>query len=515
MELDKTTAFPPSLGYSRHNLGWTLLRLKKHDEALKHLKEAYRIRRSLQDYKELLVTLEALGEARLARNEYEKARSAALEGLQLESHLGRSPALRGVLSVLAKVATVQKRWDEASSRHGEIIELIEDLRAGNQTIDRLDLFDSRYNRRYLDAIEHFIEVANYPAALSLIDRTRFRSGCDSMEGVRRYGSPLKSDPTWPEPRRRELIIVGWIYPKCDHSFTLSLKDGISYKLIQTSQRQGEPKQVEEWQLHADNMLRQAQKVIDAYSVDLQQCDRLIIVPHGARWHAPLSGLRHPTTSELLLQTHELLLMPSLRYCEITDKDASTGGSRSLVIGDPESNLPGARDEAVFVAEKLGAKLLCGAEATKATVLQCLEDAEYNVIHFACHGVFSSIGLQGLVVSDGVITPEDLARIDFTANLVNLASCWNGMTQVNEWTELSGFLRSVLVKNVNHAITSVYPVPDDSALAFCRAFYSAYVRERPTIKAFREAIITVAEQERLSGWEALQLTGRRTMKGPLD
>jgi CHAT domain-containing protein len=50
-------------------------------------------------------------------------------------------------------------------------------------------------------------------------------------------------------------------------------------------------------------------------------------------------------------------------------------------------LPGAEQEALDIADQLGATPLIGAEATKTTILERISDA--GLIHFATHGLLET------------------------------------------------------------------------------------------------------------------------------
>ena len=512
LKLDQQVGNPESLGYSHHNLGWTLMRKGEYGEAIKHLREARRIRESLQDYGELLNTLAALAEVHLTSDEYEEAEACAKAGLSLKARLGSVPSLRGVLSVLARVEVYRKHWKRANSLYGEIIELLEILRSNYTELDRLDLFDSRYNKYYEQAIEYCLEAGEYRAALTLIDRTRFRSGCDALEGTRRYSSPFRRNVLQlPRLRQGELVLVNWIYPKTDHSFGLTSFDGFSYKKTTTSDRVGKPIRLDlrtQWQDHSINILRQAQRGLDAFEKELKQVHRIIFIPHGARWQVPFSGLKHPATREPLLCSHEVLLMPSLRYCIITDDKPYHRASQSLVVGDPCDDLPSARREAEHIAAKLDCNALLGSAATRAAVLGALSESTLDVAHFSCHGQFDETGTQGLVLADGLLTAKDIAASRFAANLVNLASCWSGMTLFSVWTELEGFQRRLLIQGIRNVISSVYPIDDDAAFEFNRAFYGAYSPGQGAVTAFQIAIAKISQNPRLEGWEGLHITGQR-------
>jgi tetratricopeptide (TPR) repeat protein len=239
LELDKITGIPESIGYSSHNLGMALVASGDPSTGVKYLQEAREIRQSINDYDELVATLEMLSTGYLDMDQIEEAKKYAEQGYGLKSKVSHPSILRGVITILAQVVLKEGDIDRASRLQADVIVLLEQLRQENSSLARLDLFDSRYNKRYLDAIELFLEAKCYHAAFALIERTRFRSGCDILEGIRTFGSPLDKDSIIiPEIEKDELIITEWIYPKYSWVFLLNSEShGIQPKKIITSTRE--------------------------------------------------------------------------------------------------------------------------------------------------------------------------------------------------------------------------------------------------------------------------------------
>lgn len=515
LELDeKSGARQADLGFSHHNLGAALNNAGRPEEGLEHLLKAARIRESIAQYDELVLTYEAVGDACLALGKLDEARLYAERGLALRPELGRPQMLRGVLGVLAEVAARKGEADRAVELHCQIIELLEGMRSANRELAKLDLFDSRYNKRYLDAIEQFLAASRHAAALALIDRTRFRSGCDAIDEPRAFASPLAPDAlSLPRIKDDELMLVEWIYPKFDWSFAFGRdRKEIAARKIVTSNKEGPPVGHDletDWPLHFEVLLRQTQCVIDAYRDDLSAVGRVIFFPHGTQWQAPFAALRNPNTGGLLLETHELLISSSLRFCRLTDDRAQIASQRNLVLGDPTEDLPGARREALSVARKLGCEPILGREVTKERVRQLLRNSSFNVIHYSGHGSYTGEGLHELVLWDGGLTARDVIDCDCSANLVNLASCWGGMTSFSIWNELHGFVRALLIGGVRNVIGSVYPLADDAAALFNDAFYDRYAGEgQHPVSAFRSAVTAIPADTPAENFGGLYITGQR-------
>lgn len=509
LALDETTGDRESLGFSHHNLGMALVESEELDEGIAHLETARELREAEDDLLELLATYEMLATAYLKAERIDEAEAVAKRGYSLKSKLGPHPRLRGIVSALAEIAAKRKDFDRACDRMEEAVELLEARRQANRTLAALDLYDSRYNKHYLRAIELNLEAGRWQKALTLIDRTRFRSGCDALEGVVR--TPSSSDRLLPELRNDELVLVEWIYPTYDWSFALHPdRDNVAARKITTSSHKGDPIKVDldtEWRNHFDATLRQTQRVIDAYEEDLKRVRRLVLVAHGVQWQTPFAALRHPATGELLAATHQLLLSPSLRYCSATDGRGHRRTGRCLVVGDPKGDLPAAREEAASVAATLGCKPILGRDATRRRLVRELAGGAFDTVHYAGHGVYTDRGLHALVLADGHFSAEDLLKLEFSADLFNLASCWSGMTTFSVWTELYGFIRALLIRGVRNVIGSAYPIGDDAAKTFSQALYADLERDG-TIEAFRKATVRAAQGRTAYESGGLYLTGQR-------
>lgn len=359
-----------------------------------------------------------------------------------------------------------------------------------------------------------MEAKYYDAALCLIDRTRFRSGCDALEGTRVFGSPLQHDAlSLPVVDKNELILMLWIYPKYSWVFPITHESKkLTPKKVITTTRKGPPIRYDlntEWNKHFRIILDQTQCAIDAFEEEIESAKKIVLIPHGTSLQTPFAALKHPHTKEFLFQTHELQVSPSLRYFTITDNRPKINARKHLVIGDPTGNLPDARKEAEVISKRLGCTPIMGQDATKDLFLSTLSDTEFGIIHYAGHGSYTPDGLQSLVFSDGPVTADDINSIQFSANIVNIASCWSGMTEFSVWNELHGFIRALLISGVRNVISSTYPLGDEASLCFNGAFYDQYFdkSQRPS-KAFQIALSSIPAHFPVELWGGLSLIGQR-------
>jgi pimeloyl-ACP methyl ester carboxylesterase len=205
--------------------------------------------------------------------------------------------------------------------------------------------------------------------------------------------------------------------------------------------------------------------------------------------------------------------------------------RALVIGDPGDpakgmNLPGARREALRVAEILAAKGLgevacyVGARndpeqpslgvppATRIDVLDRLLEGGWDILHYAGHGDFlpDEPDRAGWVFQDGLLTSRELERMDTAPRLVVSNACLSSLTSgVGPGGTVLGRSDAQLVatladeffrRGVRDYIGTAWEVNDEGAILFAEVLY--------------EALLTGANPDCSIG--AAMLTARRALAG---
>jgi tetratricopeptide (TPR) repeat protein len=165
--------------------------------------------------------------------------------------------------------------------------------------------------------------------------------------------------------------------------------------------------------------RVAQPLVTLVQPKLAGIGLLCIVPHLLLYQLPLHAIG-PAGATLLDQM-AVYYAPSaglaIQLSQRVRRDGQAVGPRALVVGDSDSNLPSARQEAEQIGQILGVQPLVGSEATYNAVVAQLSDAD--VAHFACHGFLrvwdpdiSAIRLAG----GAELTAKDLRRIKLSCDL---------------------------------------------------------------------------------------------------
>jgi tetratricopeptide (TPR) repeat protein len=180
---------------------------------------------------------------------------------------------------------------------------------------------------------------------------------------------------------------------------------------------------------------------------------LVIVPTGLLATAPwavLPGLaRRPVT-----------VAPSATAWLARRKPSGRDGRTVLVAGPGNQRAP--EEIRSIAGRRPGATVLTGSAATPAATLAAIDGA--GVAHLAAHGrheaqnaLFSSLELHG-----GPVLGYDLQRLEKPPELVVLAGCELGLSEVRPGDESFGMASALLAAGTATVIASVCRVADDAA-----------------------------------------------------
>ncbi|MGH3688242.1 MAG: CHAT domain-containing protein [Pseudonocardiaceae bacterium] len=192
------------------------------------------------------------------------------------------------------------------------------------------------------------------------------------------------------------------------------------------------------------------------------------------------------------------------YARTDPEESSVEKMRALVIGDPGDpnrgqSLPEARIEAAAVADvlrehKIEVDLFIGPPgsiptpgarfATRLDVLARMLSRNYNLIHYAGHGVFDSERpeLSGWLFADGLLGARELIQFSQAPRLVVADACWSAAHPDASQDDKppparGGRLVPVLADEflrvgTGHFIGASWGLPDGAARMFATSFYAA-------------------------------------------
>jgi len=221
---------------------------------------------------------------------------------------------------------------------------------------------------------------------------------------------------------------------------------------------------------------------------------IVIVPEGSMFRVPFAALVD-ASGTFLSESLRIRLAPSLTTLTMIQERQhdlhmdQEGGA--LIVGDPDlpgimrlSPLPGARIEAIEIAQELGVTPLVGKQATKHAVLQRIQ--EVALVHIAAHGS-SERGEIALAPDispsqvpkkeDCLLTMADIAKVGIRAKLVVLSCCHSGRGEIMKAEGVVGIARAFLASGALSVLVSLWLLDDSSTKEFMIRFYGHLVRDK--------------------------------------
>lgn len=203
---------------------------------------------------------------------------------------------------------------------------------------------------------------------------------------------------------------------------------------------------------------------------------------------------------------------------------------------PLPDLPGAKEEAIAIAQILQTQALTGDEATKSVVISRMQNA--SMIHLATHGLLGDFkhlgfGVPGAIAlapaskqpsslpgkdhttrsvpmlaktDNGLLTANQILDLNLTANLVVLSACETGRGTITG-DGVIGLSRSFMAAGVPSVLVSLWEVPDTSTSALMIEFYRQLQLRPDKAQAIRQAMLkTMQTYANPRDWAAFTLIG---------
>jgi CHAT domain-containing protein/tetratricopeptide (TPR) repeat protein len=282
-------------------------------------------------------------------------------------------------------------------------------------------------------------------------------------------------------------------------------------------------------------LQQLHKILIAPIADLLPKDpneRVIFIPQDSLFLVPFPALQDEQ-GKYLIEKHTILTAPAIQVLDLTRKQKHNGQRSAkdvLVVGNPTmpkirfgelvanlDPLPGAEREANQIAKFFNTEALTGSQATKATVMQKMQQA--HIIHLATHGLlqdFKGFGVPGAIALapsgkpddaiDGLLTSSEIFDMKLQADLVVLSACNTGGGTITG-DGVVGLSRSLISAGVPSVLVSLWAVNDDSTAFLMTEFYRNLQQNPDKAVALRQAMLTTMKQyPNPKQWAAFTLIG---------
>ena len=259
-------------------------------------------------------------------------------------------------------------------------------------------------------------------------------------------------------------------------------------------------------------------------------ERVIFVPQRELFLVPFAALED-SNGKYLIEKHTILTSPSIQVLQLTrqarEKVKQAAVSDALVLGNPTMpsvppkigekpqplpSLPGAKGEALAIAQLLSTKALTGDEATIAAVLARLPQA--RIVHLATHGLLDDFqGLQSAIAlaptntDNGLLTAEEILKQKLNAELVVLSACDTARGRITG-DGVIGLSRSLFIAGTPSVIVSLWSVPDAPTAELMTEFYRQLKQTGDKAQSLRQAMLKLKEQypNTPKKWAAFTLIG---------
>ena len=258
---------------------------------------------------------------------------------------------------------------------------------------------------------------------------------------------------------------------------------------------------------------------------LAGCGRLVVVPDGALHYVPFAALAAPGSAEPLVESCEIVHLPSAAVlaAQRRDEPPRRPASGVAVVADPvfsaaDSRLPGAAAERGADDEtslprlrfsRREAEAIAGVVPSGEALLALDFDADrklvvdgglddYRIVHFATHGILDDRhpALSSLVLSrvdregreqPGLLSLRDVYGLDLGAELVVLSGCETALGREVRGEGLVGLTRGFMHAGAPRVVASLWRVEDRTTARLMERFYAALLAEgRGPAAALRQA-----------------------------
>lgn len=243
--------------------------------------------------------------------------------------------------------------------------------------------------------------------------------------------------------------------------------------------------------------------------------RLAISAPGLLSHLPYEAF--PLDGHVLGEEFDVCYVPSVSLAaDLAARRTAGPPQRILAVLYGGGDLPRATQEIEGMRALWGSSVdvLRGADSTKRDVLQAL-DAEYDLVHFACHGTFDALDpLQSALYLDEdhtldskrVTAGDLLGRGLPGAPTVSLSACSSSLTSYGMTNDCTGLTGSLLRAGARAVIGSRWAVFDDTAATFMCNVYEAMAEGVRGSLAVSRVQRSLRSQRGLEDWAAFSYLG---------
>ncbi|MCF6199362.1 MAG: CHAT domain-containing protein [Hyphomicrobiaceae bacterium] len=226
---------------------------------------------------------------------------------------------------------------------------------------------------------------------------------------------------------------------------------------------------------------------------------LLILPAGDLSTVPFAALPSTQKGKDLLDFATPIILPSINALYF-QKQLLRSFKKALIVGDPDLSrdknfifapLPGARDEARYVARLLGSKALVGRRATHKTILKKLGKS-HQLIYLATHGISDAknpMDASFLALRGRHLRAAEIKKLRYTSYhpLVVMSACQTGLGKTFD-AGIFGLARAWIAAGAAQVLASQWNVDDQATAFLMKQFMKKLKQNKNTARAFRHAML---------------------------
>jgi CHAT domain-containing protein/predicted DNA-binding protein YlxM (UPF0122 family) len=552
-------------GLTLTNIGAAHLNQGQYTQALEFLKQGLAVSEAEGDHATEVTALGNLGSLYLRQGQYPQSLQFYQQTLTISKAIGDKQQEGIVLSNIGTVYFEQGQYADASKNLFAAIQVLESLRPRLTDADKVSIFETQADT-YKSLQLALVAQNKTNTGLEVAERGRARAFVELL-AKRLSNNPNNQLPV-PAPTIQEIqkiskeqnatlvqySIIGdktlyiWVIkPNSEIAFKqVDLKKSLDTSLqdLVTTSRDDigvrsrsifEVTPTNSQPQNPTEKLQQLYKLLIAPIADLLPKDpneRVIFIPQASLFLVPFPALQDEQ-GKYLIEKHTILTAPAIQVLDLTHKQKHNGQRSAkdvLVVGNPTmpkiklgelvaklDPLPGSEKEANQIAKFFNTEALTGSQATKATVMQKMQQA--RIIHLATHGLlqdFKGFGVPGAIALapsgtpddaiDGLLTSSEIFDMKLQADLVVLSACNTGGGTITG-DGVVGLSRSLISAGVPSVLVSLWAVNDNSTAFLMTEFYRNLQQNPDKAVALRQAMLTTMKQyPNPKQWAAFTLIG---------
>ena len=189
---------------------------------------------------------------------------------------------------------------------------------------------------------------------------------------------------------------------------------------------------------------------------------------------------------------------------------------ALLVGvehfdDGLTHLPCALEEVNVVSRVVNRPhILTNESATPETVSALLASQHYDTIHFATHAIYEAYygELSRLVLYNGELQVDEIARMRCSARLITLSACHSAMGRTYRGDETVSLRQAFLLAGASSVLSTLWAVEDETTPRFIQDVYEGMVRKRlsPAHALSQAQRKWIAERGAVRAWGAFTIYG---------